>query len=134
MNVGDRAVWPLVAPLDRADRYLYPFFSPAQQRGEGRNDQAERLRRAAILIAPPPTPGPTPSPVRDGSAAGGACRGKTRRDHNPLKRPTIMPGDPQMFPRSSPISSGAPRTASNVAPGDRNRKSAISAPPTNVVR
>ena len=101
MNVGDRAVWPLVAPLDRADRYLYPFFSPAQQRGEGRNDQAERLRRAAILIAPLPTPGPTPgqghpkilpnsreassgpSPdreppgrVRDGSAAGGACRGK----------------------------------------------------------
>ena len=60
MNVGDRAVWPLVAPLDRADRYLYPFFPPAQQRGEGRNDQAERLRRTAIWIASLPTPGPTP--------------------------------------------------------------------------
>ena len=36
MNVGDRAVWPLVAPLwgnglglDRAGRYLYPFFPPS---------------------------------------------------------------------------------------------------------
>ena len=47
--------------LDRASRYLYPFFPPAQQRGgEGRDDQAERLRRAAILIAPLPTPGPLP--------------------------------------------------------------------------
>ena len=46
--------------LDRAGRYLYPFFPPAQQRGEGRDDQAERLRRAAIFIAPLPTPGPLP--------------------------------------------------------------------------
>jgi len=63
MNVGDRAVWPLVAPLDRADRYLYPFFPPAQQRGEGRNDQAERpsarchLDRATAYTRPNSQPG-----------------------------------------------------------------------------
>ena len=67
MNVGDRAVWPLVAPCRQTvlgwtgrGRYLYLFFPPAQQRGEGHDDQAERLRRAAIWIAPLPTPGPTP--------------------------------------------------------------------------
>ena len=33
---------------------------PAQQRGEGHDDHAERLRCAAIWIAPLPTTGPTP--------------------------------------------------------------------------
>ena len=67
MNVGDWgglaigfSLWGNGLGLDRAGRYLYPFFPPARQRGEGRDDQAERLRRAAILIAPLLTPGPTP--------------------------------------------------------------------------
>src|SRR5664280_2596035 len=128
MNVGDWgglaigfSLWGNGLGLDRAGRYLYPFFPPAQQPGEGRDDQAERLRRAAILIAPLPTPGPLPvkatrrsfphtreassgpSPdreppgrVRDGSAAGGACRGKRGAITTP-KRPTIMPGGPLLF-------------------------------------
>jgi hypothetical protein len=65
MNVGDRAVWPLVAPC-RATVVGWTgraaictrSFRPPSKRGEGRVDQAERLRRAAILIAPLPTPGP----------------------------------------------------------------------------
>jgi len=120
------SLWGNGLGLDRAGRYLYPFFPPAQQRGEGRDDQAERLRRAAILIAPLPTPGPLPvkatrrslphnreassgpSPdreppgrVRDGSAAGGACRGKRGAITTP-KRPTFMPGGPKKSPTATP--------------------------------
>ena len=84
MNVGDWgglaigfSLWGNGLGLDRAGRYLYPFFPPAQQRGEGRDDQAERLRRAAILIRAAaytrPTPGqghPKILPPQQGSIFG----------------------------------------------------------------
>src|SRR5450755_2006478 len=108
--------------LDRAGRYPYPFFPPAQptRARVGRNDHAERLRRAAIWIAPLPTPGPLPVKATrrsfpttgkhlrgpaltaslragcvDGSAAGGACRGKRgaittpKTTHNHAGRPSF---------------------------------------------
>jgi hypothetical protein len=126
MNVGDWgglaigfSLWGNGLGLDRAGRYLYPFFPPAQQRGEGRDDQAERLRRAAILIAPLPTPGPLPVKAtrRSFPTAGKHLRGpaltaslragcvtaarqagpaeaNAARSQTP-KRPTIMPGGPE---------------------------------------
>src|SRR5664279_1244316 len=135
MNVGDRAVWPLVAPCRQTvlgwtgrGRYLYLFFPPAQQRGEGRDDQAERLRRAAILIAPLLTPGPLPVkatrrsfpfPTTTGKHLRGPALTVTLRAgcvtaawqagpaeanaarSQPLKRPTTMPGGPKMTHGSS---------------------------------
>jgi len=97
-----------------------PVLPTRQQPGEGRDDQAERLRRAAILIAPLPTPGPLPvkatrrsfpttgkhlrgpaltASLRAGCVTAarqaGACRGK-RGAIATLKRPTIMPGGPEI--------------------------------------
>ena len=84
MNVGDWgglaigfSLWGNGLGLDRAGRYLYPFFPPAQQPGEGRDGPGGapsarcHLDRAAAYTRPTPGQGhPKILPPQQGSIFG----------------------------------------------------------------